>query len=53
MTTASDPMARVFNSMAGVFQGCSFWMTALSDCVAGGVIVWSQDILAVGTERVG
>ena len=36
MTAASDPMAKAFDLMAGVFHGCSSWTTALFDCVAGG-----------------
>ena len=45
MTAASDLMARAFDVMAGVFCRCS-WMTALFDCVAGG-IGWLQGLLAV------
>ena len=36
MIAASDPMTRAFDSMAGMFHGCSFWMTVLSDYVVGG-----------------
>ena len=45
MTAASDPMARAFGLMAGVFHGCCSWMTALFDCVAGG------DRLVTGLAR--